>query len=522
MPLEPGSSLGPYEILGFLGAGGMGEVYRARDPRLDREVAIKILCHHLANTPEARGRFERESKAVAALSHPNVVTIYDCGIENEVSYAVTELLEGESMADRIGRTEISWREALEIGIAVAEGMGAAHAKGIVHRDIKPANIFLTRDGGVKLLDFGLARLASAASSVTGKTPEVTVSLETTPGSLIGTVHYMSPEQVRGLPADARSDIFSFGCVLYEAVSGQRPFSRETAAETMVAIMNEEPEDIGTSGRQVPADLEDLIRHCMEKQPERRFQSARDLAFNLRSIQSGKQSVSPLSDTATQQRPGPKVGAAATGGATQAEGGAAERRGAEGRGGGRAQGAHTRTKGTGAQTQDSQSQGKAAQAGRAGRRPRKVSDLDKFFEREGMPAWLATMDPVSRLRLFWAVVGIGIFALFRGGGGVRMAFLPVVLILAAIYLYDRSRSGASTQPAAPRDPGISEKNILLMAILCFALGIFGAHRFYVGKVGSGLAQLCTFGGLGIWWIADFIIIVLGGFTDCEGRKITQWS
>lgn len=276
----------------------MGEVYRAKDTRLDREVAVKILLQHHAGTPNALARFERESKAVAALSHPNIVTIFDCGSENGMPYAVTELLEGEDLADRIQRKPIPWHAGLEIGIAVADALSAAHAKGIIHRDIKPGNIFLSSEGLVKVLDFGLARIEEPLSSVTGATPEVTLPLETpsplktTPGVLIGTIHYMSPEQVRGKPADARSDIFSLGCVLYEMVTGTRPFSANTAAETMVAIMNDAPPPIADSEREISFEFELLIRRCMEKEPDERFQTARDLSFTMRAIQSSAEIPRP--------------------------------------------------------------------------------------------------------------------------------------------------------------------------------------------------------------------------------------
>src|SRR5213594_3915663 len=223
MTLAAGLRLGPYEILAPLGAGGMGEVYQARDTRLDREVAIKVLPEHLAKDPQALARFEREAKAVAALSHPNILALYDVGAHQGVSYAVTELLEGETLRARLARSEITWRKVVEIGTAVAEGLAAAHSKGIIHRDLKPENIFLTSDGRVKILDFGLARWKPTASPQ----DESSLPTETEPGIVMGTVGYMSPEQVRGERADAPSDIFSFGCVLYEMLSGQRAFRRQT-------------------------------------------------------------------------------------------------------------------------------------------------------------------------------------------------------------------------------------------------------------------------------------------------------
>jgi len=212
MPLAPGTHLGPYEILAREGAGGMGEVYRARDPRLAREVAIKVLPANLAEDPESLARFEREAKAVAALSHPNILAIHDFGAEGKVAYSVTELLEGETLRARIARSTLPWRKAVEFGVGIADGLSAAHSKGVIHRDLKPANIFLTSDGQVKILDFGLARLEPAPSPE-GQTAVAADLLETEPGRVMGTAAYMSPEQIRGGAGDARSDIFSFGCVL---------------------------------------------------------------------------------------------------------------------------------------------------------------------------------------------------------------------------------------------------------------------------------------------------------------------
>ncbi|MGH9671728.1 MAG: protein kinase domain-containing protein, partial [Bryobacteraceae bacterium] len=273
-----------------LGAGGMGEVYRAKDPRLDREVAIKVIPEHLALDPVALSRFEREAKAVAALSHPNILAIHDFGREANVCYAVTELLEGESLRARLVLSSLPWRKAAEIGAAIADGLAAAHAKGIVHRDLKPENIFLLPDGRVKILDFGLARVNPATQVADGD--NVTVAATTDPGIVLGTVGYMSPEQVRGETADAQSDIFSFGCVLYEMVSGRRPFARSSTADSMAAVLKEEPPDLVSSAGNIPSDLERLITRCMQKRAGERFQSAQDLAFALRSISS----VSQLSRT----------------------------------------------------------------------------------------------------------------------------------------------------------------------------------------------------------------------------------
>jgi serine/threonine protein kinase/Tfp pilus assembly protein PilF len=275
MPLAPSTRLGPYEILSPLGAGGMGEVYRARDSRLERDVAIKILPERLAHDPQALARFQREAKSVAALSHPNILAIHDFGCDGGITYAVTELLEGETLRSRLGRGALGWRKAVETGIAVADGLSAAHSKGITHRDLKPDNIFLTEDGRVKILDFGLARTAGTSAAEKDETPTVTEE-----GVVLGTVGYMSPEQVRGTPADARSDIFSLGCVLYEMVAGRRAFSRPTSAQTMAAILEAQPADLATTGKQVPAALENVIAHCLEKNPQERFHSAHDLALAL--------------------------------------------------------------------------------------------------------------------------------------------------------------------------------------------------------------------------------------------------
>ena len=275
MPLTPGTRLGPYEVLAPLGAGGLGEVYRARDTRLGREVAIKVLPESLAANPAPLSRFEREAKAVAALSHPNILAIHDVGRHEAVNFAVMELLEGETLRSRLA-SRISWSTAVEIGVAIADGLAAAHAKGIVHRDLKPENIFITSDGRVKILDFGLARMKPAPS------PDgTTLPADTIEGTVMGTVGYMSPEQVRGEPVDAPGDIFSLGCILYEMLSGQRAFSRESAPQTMAAILETQPADLSASGRQIPLELSRIVTHCLEKHPQQRFQSAQDLAFALR-------------------------------------------------------------------------------------------------------------------------------------------------------------------------------------------------------------------------------------------------
>jgi eukaryotic-like serine/threonine-protein kinase len=284
MRLEAGNRLGPYEILSPLGAGGMGEVFRARDTRLGRDVAIKILPEHLADNANALARFEHEARAVAALSHPNILAIHDFGRADGVVYAVTELLEGESLDRKLAREELTWKKALEVGAAVADGLASAHAKGIVHRDLKPANIFLTRDGIVKILDFGLARADSLLTGDAGtQAPTAAAVPATEPGTVLGTVGYMSPEQVRGEQADARSDIFSLGCILYEMLTGRRAFREKTTAETLAAILRDHPKEIPESGRTIPPGVNGVVMRCLEKNPDERFHSARDLAFALREI-----------------------------------------------------------------------------------------------------------------------------------------------------------------------------------------------------------------------------------------------
>ena len=278
MALSAGTRLGAYEILSPLGAGGMGEVYRARDEKLGRDVAIKVLPRHLASDPEARARFEREAFAVAALSHPNILSIFDFGESGGVSFAATELLEGETLRAKIAAGPVSPRRAADYAVQIARGLAAAHDRGVVHRDLKPENLFVTKDGFVKILDFGLARRTQATNSDAENAE--TVGALTEPGTILGTVGYMSPEQVRGENADARSDLFSFGTVLFEMLSGAPPFRRATRAETMTAILREEPPDLSLTGLSASPALERIARRCLEKKPGERFQLARDLAYTL--------------------------------------------------------------------------------------------------------------------------------------------------------------------------------------------------------------------------------------------------
>ena len=282
MQFAAGSRLGAYEVTGSLGAGGMGEVFRARDTKLNRDVAIKVLPPHLAADEHARARFEREAKAVAALSHPNILAIYDFAVHGSTAYVVTELLVGETLRERLNGGRLPLRKVVQIGADIARGLAAAHEKGIVHRDVKPENVFVTTDGAIKILDFGLARQIEVAAA--GETmPGATAAARTEAGTVMGTVGYMSPEQVQGREADHRSDIFSFGCVLYEAATGRRAFHRATAAETMTAILREDPPERTSDTGAMPGGLEQVVRHCLEKRPEERFQSARDLAFALQAL-----------------------------------------------------------------------------------------------------------------------------------------------------------------------------------------------------------------------------------------------
>jgi serine/threonine protein kinase len=303
MALHAGNRLGRYEVLGPLGTGGMGEVYRARDTRLEREVAIKILPESVARDPDRLARFDREAKAVAALSHPNILALHDAGTEEGQSFAVMELLEGETLRARIAHGPLSVRRSVDTAIQIARGLAAAHAKGLVHRDLKPENIFLVADGQVKILDFGLAKTAAPAG-VSDSDATATDAVMTDPGTVLGTVGYMAPEQVRGHAVDARSDLFALGAVLYEMVTGQRAFRRDTGAETLTAILREDPPDLPAAQlAQAPA-LDRTIRHCLEKNPGERFQSARDVVFALEAL--GRQELGGSSPsggmTPTDRRP----------------------------------------------------------------------------------------------------------------------------------------------------------------------------------------------------------------------------
>jgi eukaryotic-like serine/threonine-protein kinase len=304
MALKNGDRLGPYEIVSAIGAGGMGEVYKARDTRLDRDVAVKVLPASFADDPDRRARFEREAKAVAALSHPNILAIFDVGEHEQTTYVVTELLEGETLRERLAapaaaasesasrsaaargggappavmnEAALPVRKAIDVTVQIAHGLAAAHDKGLVHRDLKPENVFLLKDGQVKILDFGLARQTAARSGGSGATQTVAA---TDPGTVMGTVGYMAPEQVRGQAVDGRTDLFALGALLYEMLTGQRAFQRDTAAETMTAILREDPPELSAARAELSPALDRIVRHCLEKNPAERFQSARDVAFAL--------------------------------------------------------------------------------------------------------------------------------------------------------------------------------------------------------------------------------------------------
>ena len=273
-----GQVLGHYRVLQKIGAGGMGEVYRARDERLGRDVAVKVLKPSFANDPDRLRRFELEARSSAALSHPNIVAVYDIGMHDGAPYIVSELLEGMTLRQRLLQGPLSPRQTSDYGTQIAQGLVAAHEKRIVHRDLKPENLFITRDGHVKILDFGIAKLIS------GETREQnsieSMATQTRLGSVLGTVRYMSPEQVRGKPVDPRSDIFSLGAILYEMLTGKAAFVGDTEADTMMAVLKEDPAEMAPASPPAPAAFEQIVRHCLEKEPENRFQSARDLAFAL--------------------------------------------------------------------------------------------------------------------------------------------------------------------------------------------------------------------------------------------------
>ena len=301
MTLTSGAKLGPYEIQSSLGVGGMGEVYRARDTRLGREVAIKVLPQSFAGDADRLRRFEQEARAVAALNHPNILAVHDIGTQDGSPYIVSELLEGRTLREQLEEGALPVRKALDYARQICDGLAAAHSRGIVHRDLKPENIFCTKDGRVKILDFGLAKQnplhpAHAAATMSGAT---VADVHTQPGMVMGTVGYMSPEQVRGAATDHRPDIFSLGAILYEMLSGKRAFKRDTTAETMTAILKEEPPELTGTNPAISPGLDRIVRRCLEKEPAQRFQSASDLSFALESL-SGTSStaIAPMEVTRT--------------------------------------------------------------------------------------------------------------------------------------------------------------------------------------------------------------------------------
>ena len=299
MALTSGTKLGPYEIVSPLGAGGMGEVYRCRDPRLKREVAIKVLPQALSLDADRLRRFEQEALATAALNHPNILAVFDIGTIEGSPYVVSELLEGETLRERLRSGSIAVRKTLDYALQIAQGLAAAHEKGIIHRDLKPENLFVTKDGRVKILDFGLAKLTQAEPGTDTSLPTATHGTEA--GLVMGTAGYMSPEQVRGVALDPRSDIFSFGAILYEMLSGKRAFHGDTTADTMSAILKEDPPDLNETNRNVSPALERVVQHCLEKNPEQRFHSARDVAFDLETLSNQSGTGSRLRAVTDQRR-----------------------------------------------------------------------------------------------------------------------------------------------------------------------------------------------------------------------------
>ncbi|HEV8368025.1 MAG TPA: protein kinase [Pyrinomonadaceae bacterium] len=295
MTIAPNTSIADYTIVSKIGEGGMGEVWRAHDAKLSRDVAIKVLPAAFSSDPERLKRFEQEAQAAGALNHPNILVIYHIGTHEGSPYIVSELLEGETLRERMGGVALPQRKAIDYSLQLAHGLAAAHEKGIVHRDLKPENIFITKDGRVKILDFGLAKLLGAGDSYQSQTEVPTRRVDTDPGVVMGTIGYMSPEQLRGRPADHRSDIFSFGAILYEMLSGKRAFRGESTADTMSAILREDPSDLSSSNRNIAPALERVVNHCLEKNPEERFHSASDLGFAIEAL-SGSGRMSDSTET----------------------------------------------------------------------------------------------------------------------------------------------------------------------------------------------------------------------------------
>jgi Tol biopolymer transport system component/serine/threonine protein kinase len=299
MSFLAGTRLGQYEILGPIGGGGMGAVYRARDPRLDRDVAIKVLASSLASDPDALARFEREAISVAKLSHPNILSIFEFAREASTAFVVTELVDGETVRARLEHGPLQPRRAVAYALQIAKGIAAAHGRGIVHRDLKPENVMITRDDQVKILDFGLAKSIELGEPDMTRGPGVATSA----GTVLGTFGYMAPEQVRGQAVDLRADMFAFGAVLYEMLAGERAFKGETAADTMTAILTKDPPDLDVARLSISPALDRIVRRCLEKAPELRFQSANDLAFALETLASGSTSSAKAIDTGSRPQGG---------------------------------------------------------------------------------------------------------------------------------------------------------------------------------------------------------------------------
>jgi serine/threonine protein kinase/Tol biopolymer transport system component len=318
MALTTGTKLGPYEISAPLGAGGMGEVYRARDSRLDRDVAIKVLPAHLSESPDLRARFEREAKTISGLQHPNICVLYDVGRQDGVDFLVMEYLEGETLAARLARKPMTPDETIRIGIEVADALDKAHRSGIVHRDLKPGNVMLTK-GGAKLMDFGLAKLQSFTSGAQSGTPAFSAvatvpsmaSPITVAGTIVGTVQYMSPEQIQGKDADARSDIFAFGAMLYEMLTGKRAFEGKSQLSVASAVLEKDPDSISSVQPLTPPALEHLVRTCLAKDPDQRFQSAHDLKLQFQWITAGGSPAGAPALVVSQRKSREKLLAAAT-------------------------------------------------------------------------------------------------------------------------------------------------------------------------------------------------------------------
>ncbi len=301
MALAPGTKLDGYEIHALLGAGGMGEVYRARDSALRREVAIKVLPSYVSRDPDRLSRFEQEAQAAAALDHPNILAVHQFGVFDGAPYLVSELLAGEPLRQVLQRGPLPVRKAIDYGIQIAHGLAAAHDHHIVHRDLKPENLFVTKDGRIKILDFGLAKLIQPQTDSDGNAPTLTQG--TDPGMVMGTAGYMSPEQVRGQAVDHRTDIFAFGAILYEMLTGRRAFQRSTSAETMTAILNDDPPAISQTGANIPPALQRVVNRCLEKNPEQRFHSASDLAFALDALSDSGASPAIATQAPSRRSPG---------------------------------------------------------------------------------------------------------------------------------------------------------------------------------------------------------------------------